>query len=203
MKQRQQGNVMGEALLVFGLLTGILTAIHLTGRWQFEWRGHQLITQTQATALSLDHNRSSLSRDPQWRDLSASEHDLDHTRRLAEKEFLLGQNHWLLLQHHARFKQHAWRLVGTGQASTDADVTNRLASASTLWMQTNAASQRVVTRVQPSLEAIEAALRPRGSMTDWLGTWQGSSPADYLTGQNLFGDKPGLIGRFIEEALPW
>jgi hypothetical protein len=203
MKRRQQGNVMVEALLVFALLAGILTAIHLTGRWQFEWLGYQLITQTQATALSLDHNRSSLSWDPQWPDLSANEHDLDQTRRLAEKEFLLGANQWLLLQHHARFKQHAWRLVGTGQASTDADVTSRLASAPTLWMQTNDASQRVVTRVQPSLEAIEAALRPRGSMTDWLGAWQGSTPADYLEGRNLLGDKPGLIGRFIDEALPW
>ncbi len=177
MKQCQQGNVMGEALLVFGALTCILTAIHQTGRWQFEWLGQQLSTQTQATALSLDHNRSSLRRDAPWRDLSASEQDLDRTRRLAEKEFLLGQNQWLFLQRHARF--------------------------STLWMQTDAASHRVVTRVQPSLEAIEAALRSRGSMTDWLGKWQGSTPADYLTGQNLLGNKQGLIGRFIDEALPW
>lgn len=203
MKRQQQGNVMGEAMLVFGVLTGILTAIHVTGRWQFQWLGYQLNTQTQATALSLDHNRTSLSWDDQWRDLTASEQDLDLTRGLTEKEFLLGQNHWLLLEHHARFKQHAWRLVGTGQASTDADVTRRLASAPKLWMQTNAASQRVVTRIQPSLEAIEAALRSRGSMTDWLGAWQGSTPADYLKGQNLLGDKPGLIGRFIDEALPW
>lgn len=203
MKRCQQGNVMGEALLVFGALTCILTSIHQTGRWQFEWLGQQLSTQTQATALSLDHNRSSLRRDAPWRDLSASEQDLDRTRRLAEKEFLLGQNQWLFLQRHARFKQHAWRLVGTGQASTDANVTSRLASASTLWMQTDAASHRVVTRVQPSLEAIEAALRSRGSMTDWLGKWQGSTPADYLTGQNLLGNKQGLIGRFIDEALPW
>jgi hypothetical protein len=203
MTRPQQGNVMVESLLVFGVLTSILTAIHLTGRWQFQWLGHQLNTQTQATALSLDHNRTSLTWDAQWRNLSASEQDFDRTRGLTEKEFLLGQNHWLLLQHHTRFKQHAWRLVGTGQASTDADVTNRLASAPKLWMQTNAASQRIVTRVQPSLEAIEAALRPRGSMTDWLVTWQGSSPADYLTGNNLLGDKPGLMGRFIDEALPW
>lgn len=203
MRQRQQGNVMAEAILVFGVLTGILTAIHLTGRWQFQWLGHQLVTQTQATALSLDHNQSSLARDAQWRELSASAQGLDRTRRMAESEFRLGDNHWLLLQHHARFKQHAWRLVGTGHASTDASVISRLASAPKLWMQTNTASQRVVTRIQPSLEAIEAALRPRGSMTDWLGSWQASTPANYLTGSNLLGDKPGLIGRFIDEAMPW
>ncbi len=203
MKRGQQGNVMGEAILVFGVLTGILTAIHLTGRWQFEWLGYYLATQTRATALSLHHSRSSLNWDPQWRGLSASEQDPDRTRRLVEKEFQLGANQWLMLEHHARFKQHAWRLVGTGQASTDAGVNSRIERAPKLWMQTNAASQRVVTRVQPSLEAVEAALRLRGSMTDWLRKWQGSTPADYLTGSNLLGSKPGLISRFIDEALPW
>lgn len=203
MRRHQKGNVLSESVLVFGVLTVILTAIHVTGRWQFQWLGNQLDTQTRATALSLNHNRSSLMWDPQWRGLSASEQDLDRTRRLAENEFHLADNHWLLLQHHARFKQHAWRLVGTGHASTDASVTSRIASAPKLWMQTNTASQRVVSRIQPSLEAIEAALRPRGSMTDWLGTWQGSTPADYLTGNNLLGDKPGLIRRFIVEAMPW
>jgi hypothetical protein len=203
MKRRQQGNVVGEAILVFGALTSILTAIHVTGRWQFQWLGYQLDTQTRATALSLDHSPLSLNRDVQFRDLTVSEQDSDQTRRLAEQAFHLGENRWFLLQHQARFKQHAWRLVGTGQASTDSAVTERLARAPKLWRQTHAASQRVVTRVQPSLQAIEAALRPRGSMTDWLGAWQGSTPNDYLTGRNLLGAKPGLISRFIDEAMPW
>jgi len=192
-RQKQQGNVLAEAIVIFGVLVALLTAVHLTGRWQYQWLGHQLDTQTQATALALEHTGQSM----------LDRHSQDLTRTLAEREFRLGASHWLHLKREARFKQHAWRLVGTGQASTDSAATQRLTQAQRLWMQTNGHSQRVVARLQPSLEAIEVALRRRGSMTDWTRTWQGSSPDDYLKGISRFGSKPGLLGRFIEEALPW
>jgi hypothetical protein len=192
-RQKQQGNVLAEAIVIFGVLVALLTAVHLTGRWQYQWLGYQLDTQTQATALALEHKGQSM----------LDRHSQDLTRTLAEREFRLGASHWLHLKREARFKQHAWRLVGTGQASTDSAATQRLTQAQRLWMQTNGHSQRVVARLQPSLEAIEVALRRRGSMTDWTRTWQGSSPDDYLKGISRFGAKPGLLGRFIEEALPW
>lgn len=210
MKQQQRGSVLVEAMVIFGVLVGLLTATHLSGRWQYQWLGHQLDTQTQATALALGHTRqptSDRTAQSHLSHLSAANRQSgqtpDPTRTLAEREFGLDGANWLHLQRQTRFKQHAWRLVGTGHASTDADTTQRLSQAKQLWMQTHLNSQRVVARLRPSLEAIEAALRQRGSMTDWTQTWQGSSPDEYLQGVNRFGSKPGLIGRFIEEALPW
>lgn len=201
--KHQQGNVLAEAILIFGVLVGLLTAVHLSGRWQFQWLGHHLDIQTKATALALEHRDPSRLEDTNQRPLVKRGQQLAQAQVLAEQAFRLGENHWLVLQRQTSFKQHAWRLVGTGHAATDQDVTKRLTNAKQLWMQTHRNSQQIVARYKPSLEAIERSLRDRGSMTDWTGSWQGSTPEVYLKGVNRLGSTPGLIGRFIEEALPW
>ena len=170
---RQCGQVLAEAVVVMLLLVVLVGALFQTGLWQHRWSAQWLKNQMWATAWSLDHQIT----DTQAVLVRSQAHGW-HDAVMAD--YRIGASAWYHLKGSGRFSKRAWRLGGVGQASRDHHVTARIGQASRLWGAHAAASKRVVGRLMPSLEAVEAPWRERSSATDWLNIWQGSTPAAYL-----------------------
>jgi|GEM_PF-1082074 hypothetical protein len=204
MKASQKGSVMTEAILLAGLMTLLLSAIHLSGRWQFGWLNHYLHTQAMATAIALDHHRpSALNTLGVSLVMNQGEQSVDLTRTLAEREFALGSSEWLHLQRSERYKQHAWRVIGTGQAANAQAVTQRLAKAQVLWNQASVQSQSVITPLRASLESVDGVWRSRGDMSDWLSKWQVSVPSQYVKPTAFERNLAPVFDRILGIVAPW
>ena len=169
----QRGQVLAEAVVVMLLLVVLIGALHQTARWQFQWSSRWLKTQAAATAVALEHTQlpgkvSVQSKDPHsWYDW-------------VMRDFRLGQARWYEIQIPGRFAKPAWRMAGAGQASVDRAVIARISQAKQLWGLKAAQSQAVVSTLMPSISAVEMPWASRGSATQWLSQWQGSTPSAYL-----------------------
>lgn len=200
MKLSQKGSVMAEAIFLGGLMIVLLSVIHLSGRWQFAWLKNYLNTQTMATAIALEHHRPSALGVSLV--MSQREQKEDQSRTLSEREFALGSYEWLHLQNTDRFKQHAWRVMGTGQAVNGQAVAQRLANAQVLWAKVNAQSQRAIAPLRTSLTSVDAVWRSRGDMSDWLSKWQDSVPTSYLKSNTHERQMMSLLDRVLEAVAP-
>ena len=169
----QRGQVLAEAVVVMLLLIVLIGALHQTGRWQFQWSNQWLQTQVAATAVALDHGQLPTKGTVQSADMHAW---YDWVMR----DFRLGQARWQQIQLPGRFAKPAWRIAGSGQASLDRAVTARIAQAKRLWGVKAASSQAVARTLMPSITAVEKPWDGRGSATQWLTQWQGSTPSVYL-----------------------
>lgn len=199
MRRRQKGNVIAEAVVISGVLISLISAVNLSGRWQFGWLKQHLHTQTMATALAFEHHRPTalgkglrVSGTPQFGNTN---------RTLAEREFRLGEEGWLGIQDPKGFQQHAWRLVGTGQISNNSDVTLRLEQAHTLWKNNQQQSLQAVAPLRIALDAVNAPWRSRGDMTNWLFSWQESTPKHYLTPPSDYQHADSFVMDAIEAVL--
>lgn len=172
-RSTQRGQVLAEAVVVMLMLIILIWALHQSGRWQYAWSTDWLKTQVTATAWSLDHVVSG-------KDLSISPAERDVWRNWVMADFGLGQVHWHTLNRSGRFAKKAWRLGGVGQASEDQAVTAKIRSAPRLWLKQALVSQTTAGALLPSIKAVDMPWRDRGSATDWLGQWQGSTPSAYL-----------------------
>ena len=200
MKSTQKGSVLTEAILLGGLMITLLGAMHVSGRWQFAWLNHYLHTQTTATAIALEHHRASALGESLT--ISQREQTVDFSRTLSEREFAIGSREWLHLESTARFKQHAWRVVGTGQAASGQAVTQRLKNASVLWTQPHTKSQIAIAPLRASLVSVDAVWRSRGDMGDWLSKWQDHVPSPYLKTNTRERSAVSLFNRFVETVTP-
>jgi len=200
MKSTQKGSVLTEAILLGGLMITLLGAMHVSGRWQFAWLNHYLHTQTTATAIALEHHRASAL--GQSLAISQGDRTVDLTRTLGEREFALGSREWLHLESTARFKQHAWRVVGTGQAASGQAVAQRLAKAQVLWNQPHTKSQMEIAPLRTALMFVDAPWRSRGDMSDWLSQWQDHVPSPYLKTSAGEPSVVSLFNRFMETITP-
>lgn len=170
---RQSGQVLAEAVVVMLLLVVLLLAIHLSGRWQFQWAKQWLRAQVAADAVALDHAISA-------KDLLVRQADVSQWHQAVMREFAIGELSWQTVTSQGRLSQTAWRLAGAGQASLDQAVVERLEGAPRLWRRTELASKAIVYSLLPTIRAVEAPWEGRGSETEWLRRWQGSTPARYL-----------------------
>lgn len=199
MTSQQNGNVIAEAVVISGVLILLLSAVHLSGRWQFGWLKQHLHTHTMATALALEHLQpTALGKTLK---LGRSPESIGFSRTLAEREFRLGAEGWLHLQDPQDFKQHAWRLVGTGQISSNWANTQRYEHARILWKRNQWQSQRAIAPLRPTLEAVNAPWRSRGDMTNWLFRWQDSTPKQYLTPPSDYQHTNSVVMDALEAVL--
>lgn len=171
--RRQSGQVLAEAVVVMLLLVVLVGAIHLVGRWQYQWTQQWLETQSAANAAAHGHAvmPGSATKQDGFRDM---------WRSLAMREFSIGQANWVKVSTAEPYGLDAWRLVGFGQASTDREVVARIGKAPRLWRLTATPSQIVANSLLPTLKAVDMPWRRRGDATEWLKVWQGSTPDVYL-----------------------
>lgn len=172
-RARQSGQVLAEAVVVMLLLVILIWALHQTGRWQHELYSDWLATQVNATAWSLGH-------DVQTNRVSSHAADHQVWRDWVMTDYGIGHAHWQKFRLSGRFAKTAWRVAGAGQASLDSDVTARLQHAPRLWLKQALVSQTTASALLPSIVAVDMPWRDRGSATEWLKQWQGSTPAKYL-----------------------
>lgn len=171
--RRQCGQVLAEAVVVMLLLVVLLGAVHLSACWQYQWVRQWLAAQTAAQAFALDHARlpgPAIARhadDGRW-------------HKSAMREFSVADSGWMSVSTGGKFAQTAWRLSGTGHASLDQTVTDRIEAAPWLWRKPGLASKAVVYALMPTIAAVEAPWESRGTATVWLENWQGSTPEAYL-----------------------
>ena len=170
---RQSGQVLAEAVVVMLLLVVLLGAVHLTGRWQFQWATQWLRAQIAADAVALDH-----AQPPTGSEVRLADHS--RWRNWVMRDYAVGQPKWQSISTPGRFAQTAWRLSAAGQASLDRTVTARMKAAPILWRGTELASKAVVHTLMPTIKAVEAPWDDRGSALQWLDQWQGSTPSHYL-----------------------
>lgn len=176
MRDRESGQVLAEAVIVLLLLGGFVWAVHALGEAQVQWQAGWLAVQRRATAVSLGHQRIGQGQ-------VFLSGPIDRSRGLAVQSFKLGQTRWLEVRSN-RMKAHlAWRLVGTGQAATDADVVRRIEVAPTVWRDVAVRSQGIVARVAPTLVSVDAPWGRTAQLGRWLRGWQGSVPSSYLRRQ--------------------
>ena len=170
---QQQGQVLAEAVVVMLLLVVLLVAVSSSGRWQFQWLKQWLMAQTAADAIALGHEGLPGQ-------VSVNRTDIIPWQKSAMREFSVGDPRWHQLTTKGRFAQSAWRLKGSGYASVDKTVTERIEQAPRLWRKSALASKPVIYALLPTIKAVEAPWEDRGSSTDWLRRWQGSTPEAYL-----------------------
>ena len=173
LRTREQGQVLAEAVVVMLLLVVLIGALHQTGRWQFDWSNQWLKTQVAATGVALDHANFS-------NEITVSAAQTHAWHDAVMRDFKLGQSRWQQIRVNGRFAKPAWRMAGTGQASLDRDVTARIGQAHKFWARHALASQTVARTLLPSISAVEMPWHGRGSATDWLSQWQGSTPESYV-----------------------
>ena len=169
----EKGQVLAEAVVVMLLLAVLIGALHQTGRWQFDWSEQWLRTQVAATGVALDHANVS-------NEITVSAAQTHAWHDVVMRDFKLGQSRWQQIRVNGRFAKSAWRVSGAGQASLDRDVTARISQAHKLWARHALASQTVARTLLPSISAVEMPWADRGSATDWLSQWQGSTPESYV-----------------------
>lgn len=169
----QRGQVLAEAVVVLGLLVGLVVAVHLSGRLQYQWLKQWLAVQIAGDAVALDHARLPSQ-------ASVRGEDINRWHKSAMGEFAVGESNWRRITTKGRFAQTAWRLAGDGNASLDKTVTARIEAAPSLWRKTELTSKAVVHALLPTIKAVEAPWDSRGSETDWLGKWEGHTPRAYL-----------------------
>lgn len=170
---RQRGQVLAEAVVVMLLLVILIGALHQIGRWQHQWATNWLSTQVMATAWSLDHDVGDTA-------FTVDRSDRHAWHNWVMADYGLGKPNWYHLRQPGRFSKSAWRLSNAGQASLDRAVTAHIEQAPRLWARQALASKTVVRTLMPSIKSVDSPWRDRGSATDWLGQWQGSTPAAYL-----------------------
>jgi hypothetical protein len=172
-RTQQSGQVLAEAVVVMLLLVALIWALHQTGRWQYQWSSDWLKTQVMATGWSLDH-------DVRVKGMQSRAADRQVWRDWVMADFGIGHAHWQTLRLSGRFSKTAWRVAGAGQASQDAQVNARIQHAPRLWLRQALVSQTTARTLLPSITAVDMPWRDRGSATNWLGQWQGSTPEAYL-----------------------
>ncbi|MCD8516366.1 MAG: hypothetical protein LRY56_12440 [Burkholderiaceae bacterium] len=170
---RQSGQVLAEAVVVMLLLVVLLLVIHLSGRWQFQWANQWLRAQIAGDAVALDH---AITDDDLW----VRRADATQWHNSTMREFSIGEPNWQAITSRGRFSQTAWRLAGAGQASFDRTVVERIERAPHLWRRTELASKAIIYALLPTIRAVEAPWEARGSETQWLERWQGTTPEAYL-----------------------
>lgn len=170
---KQSGQVLAEAVVVLLLLVVLLVAIDISGRWQYRWLTQWLVAQNAADAVALDHRDL-----PPGASVTTAHVSRWHSQVM--REFSVGHPQWHRINGEGRFAQVAWRLVGAGQASLDKTVSDRIERAPQLWRKSEFASKAVVHVLLPTITAVEAPWESRGSPTEWLRQWQGSTPEAYL-----------------------
>lgn len=172
-RSHEKGQVLAEAVIVAMVLALLLTAVHLTGRWQFEWTGQWLKAQIAADSVALEHPSQPAG-------AAVSTVDFDEWRNWVFKEYSIGNERWHLISGNGSFGQEAWRLVGAGQVSHDKSVTTQIKHAKRLWGIRESASKAVVGTLMPAISAVELPWEDRGAYADWLSQWQGLTPSRYL-----------------------
>lgn len=170
----ESGQVLAEAVVVMLLLVVLLAAVQISGSRQFQWARQWLAAQVAADAVALEHMH--LPSGALARDASRSD-----WHQGAMREFDVGHSQWKTVTTQGKYAQVAWRLAGAGQASSDKAVTARIEQAPQLWRKTEFASKVVVHPLMPTIKAVELPWDDRGSATDWLRKWEGSTPPTYLT----------------------
>ncbi len=171
--EAQKGQVLAEAIVVALMLMVLLGAVHWSSRWQFQWSQQWLGAQAAADAVALGHQSQSIRAKAQMADAS-------QWPNWVLQEYAVGHGRWVAVSTSGRFAQTAWRLSGPGQASHDAEVTDRIERAAVLWHSADVASKAVIASLMPSIQAVEAPWKDRGTTTNWLRLWQGSIPERYL-----------------------
>lgn len=169
----QCGQVLAEAVVVVLLLAVLLGAVHLSGHWQYQWLNQWLAAQTAAQAAALDHAHLPGQ-------ANAKGADVSRWHKSAMHEFSVADSGWMSVSTDGKYAQTAWRLSGAGQVSLDQTVTDRIKAAPWLWRKTELASKAVVYSLMPTIAAVEMPWESRGTATDWLEAWQGSTPEAYL-----------------------
>lgn len=170
----ESGQVLAEAVVVMLLLVVMLTAVHISGSRQFQWARQWLAAQIAADAVALDHAHLP-------KGARAWQGSRNRWHRSVMQEFQIGSSHWQAVSTEGKFAQVAWRLSGAGQASSDEMVTRRIEQATRIWRNPELASKVVVDALMPTIKAVEMPWDDRGSATQWLQQWQGSTPPAYLS----------------------
>ena len=178
MKQRYlSGQVLAEAVVVLPVLVLLVLAIHVSSNQQYMWLQQWLTVQTSADAASAQH----ITPAPGVSQIAGA---LDRFRGKTMRDFQLGAQQWQRFQGQGQYAQVAWRLLGTGYASSDAAVVDQIRSAKASWQRASTASHASISPLLPSLNAIDAPWQRSGSPTDWLNHWRGSVPKQYLDPQS-------------------
>jgi hypothetical protein len=171
MRQHQSGQVVLEMLVVVLLLTVLIGAQLSTARDQFQWLVSFLGIQVHGQSLMLGHAKTG-----SHAIVARPSNDSDTSINSVMREYQIGQDRWWRVKASSHPRLEAWRMTGTGQASRDREVTQRLSSAPSFWSSQSGRSQTVIRRYRPTLETIDAPWRARGSMSEWLLHWEGRTP---------------------------
>jgi hypothetical protein len=159
-------------LMVLLLLTVLIGAQLSTARDQFRWMKSFLGIQVDGQSLMLGHAKTG-----SHAAVARLSSDSDTSINSVMRQYQIGQDRWWRVHDSSHPRLEAWRMLGTGQASSDREITQRLSKAPSFWSYQSARSQTVIGRYRPTLETIDGPWRARGSMSEWLLHWEGRTPA--------------------------
>lgn len=173
LKMAQSAQVLAEAVVVSMVLVILLLAVHGVGRMQYQWTKQWLAAQVAADAAVADHLHIPDAVTPH-------RGAIDRLRQSVMTDYGIGQSHWARFDGQGQFAQQAWRVLGSGHASADSQVRQRIEQAQLHWQSAAFASQTAARPLWLAIQAVDAPWAKRGEPLQWLRQWQGSTPEIYL-----------------------